>query len=99
MDYRKEFEKETGKNSICEYSFDTACGEYDNPEYVEYLESKLREREWINVKDRLPTDENYVLALTDNEIFENCYRLDLKRWNRKNDLVTHWMYKPLPPKQ
>ena len=59
--------------------------------------------EWINVKDRLPEDENHVLAAARNKrgeynIVKAYYSHDLQTWAAgMNSNVTHWMPLPEPP--
>ena len=61
--------------------------------------------EWINVKDRLPEDENHVLALTETakgrkNIVRAYYCQSLHTWAAgMNNNVTHWMPLPEPPKE
>lgn len=50
-------------------------------------------QKWISVKDRLPEEDEFVLAMRPKSI---NYKIDVVMWSRyySND-ITHWM--PLPP--
>ena len=58
-------------------------------------------REWISVKERLPSDEKTVLCVTkNNRPFVCRYKHAWERWAVSlNVEVTHWMPLPEPPKE
>lgn len=63
----------------------------------------LREQEpkWINVKERLPSNEDVVLCVTkNNRPFVCRYDQYWKRWRVSGNVkVTHWMPLPKPPEE
>ena len=65
--------------------------------------------EWINIKNRLPSKNEVVLAYRGNHIGDlmNTYTYlgddkwedDFGYWNRTDEEgITHWMYLPAPPR-
>ncbi len=61
-----------------------------------------RQDRWIDVRDAMPDDEVFVLALLDDGDSEVlCYHHDTKEWNfsilMTERPVTHWMPIPAAP--
>ena len=60
---------------------------------------------WISVNDRLPDNEDYVLAVTKSKtgvanIVRAYYSPELERWaSGMNSNVTYWMPMPELPKE
>lgn len=60
---------------------------------------------WISVEDDLPTDyDTYIVICNDGTYGMGWYHVKDKKWCIEgcdmsfNPNVTHWMYKPIPPK-
>lgn len=57
--------------------------------------------EWINVKDKLPSEEGRYIVNLNGYVLEATFYSDLKIWG-DNEVttysdVTHWMPLPNPP--
>lgn len=76
---------------------------------VEQIEEALRAvpavsaPQWISVKDRLPDDNDRVIAFRPYEAEVSAYRYCVKwGWSLKTSMsyngITHWMPLPKPPK-
>ena len=84
---------------------DTNCGYVDEVEVevlADYLISNgVTVHEWISVDDRLPDDNDRVIAFRPNEAETSAYKYCVMwGWSVKVSLkqhrgITHWM--PLPP--
>lgn len=76
----------------------------DALDYINQLEARLASvgktcPEWINVKDRLPKDDDDVLIFSNERvIFVGCYKngqwISYSLYAIYGNVVTHWM--PLP---
>lgn len=57
---------------------------------------------WISVDDRLPEEEGtYIVATKNGGVTMTHYHKNHNRFSstRLNKLITHWMYRPEPPKE
>ena len=64
---------------------------------------RVKVQHWINVKDRLPENDDDVLLATSGGIGLGYYNIYFDEWtdytNDDNNRVTHWMPLPEPPKE
>ena len=68
------------------------------------LDSGVTVQEWISVDDRLPDDNDRVIAFRPNEPETSGYKYCVMwGWSVKASLkhrgITHWMDMPQPPKE
>ena len=108
MNYEEEYIKLYGDIDTIDYH-----GTYYRFDYVEFLESRLRDMEWINVKDRLPDKQcEYMVWPSPNidlhirsavfDIKNKLWRQDFYNGYDYEDFypdITHWMPLLDPPKK
>ena len=68
------------------------------------LDNGVTVQEWISVEDRLPDDNDRVIAFSPNEPETSGYKYCVMwGWSVKASLkhrgITHWMDMPQPPKE
>ena len=59
---------------------------------------------WIPLKERLPSNGDFVLVADSRENYVNCFMFDRGWWYSEGyrismEEVTHWMPLPEPPKE
>jgi hypothetical protein len=89
-----------GKDRLMQCEIDDgivpAMQEFSSLQNAEVI-AKLKEREWISVKDRLPEDGQTVLTVTDEGWFRIITAGSIG--SGLPERVTHWQLLPSPPNE